>query len=111
MASVNQLPCETSRGRLFAQLAGLLGLGAVIMAIASMDSKTLVAGLLLTAALIVCLWKPDLATVGVVFALWANVAMVATRFYNVPLIAAYAIFLPLGLPLSITSSSGASPYG
>ena len=100
MASVNQLPCETSRGRLFAQLAGLLGLGAVITAIASMDSKTIVAGLLLTAALIVCLWKPDLATVGVVFALWVNVAIVATRFYNVPLIVAYAIFLPLGLPLS-----------
>jgi hypothetical protein len=70
------------------------------MAIASLDTKMQVAGLLLTAALVVCLCKPDLATVGVVFALWANVAAVAIRFYNVPSVAAGAIFLALGFPLS-----------
>ena len=99
MASTNQLVCGSSYGRRIVQILGLLGLGALIMAMASVQSKPLVIGLLLAAALAAALWKPDLATTAVVFALWANVATVAVRFHNVPAIAAVASFLVLGLPL------------
>jgi hypothetical protein len=99
MASTNQLVCGSSYGRRIVQILGLLGLGALIMAMASVQSKPLVIGLLLAAALVSALWKPELATTGVVFALWANVATVAVRFHNVPAIAAGASFLVLGIPL------------
>jgi hypothetical protein len=99
MASVNQLAFGNSRGRMLVRLLGLLGLGVASMAIASVQSKPLVTGLLLAAALVVALWKPDLATMSVVFALWANLATVAVRFHNVPAIAAGASFLLLGFPL------------
>jgi hypothetical protein len=87
MASTNQLVCGSSYGRRIVQILGLLGLGALIMAMASVQSKPLVIGLLLAAALAAALWKPDLATTAVVFALWANVATIAVRFHNVPAIA------------------------
>jgi len=98
-STTNQLLRGSSYGRRIVQILGLLGLGALIMAIASVQSKPLVIGLLLAAALAAALWKPDLATTAVVFALWANVATVAVRFHNVPAIAAGASFLVLGIPL------------
>ncbi len=55
--------------------------------------------LLLMAVLALALWKPDLATLGAVFALWGNLAAAAVRFHHVPAIAAVASFLVLGLPL------------
>ena len=81
------------------QILALFGLGAAIMALATVQPKLLVTGLLLAAALVVAIWKPELATVGVVFALWGNVAAAAVRFHHVPAVAASATFLVLGLPL------------
>ena len=81
------------------QILALFGLGAAIMALATVQPKLLVTGLLLAAALVVAIWKPELATVGVVFALWGNVAAAAVRFHHVPAVAVSATFLVLGLPL------------
>ena len=99
MASTNQLVYGSSRGRLIVQILALFGLGAVIMALATVQPKPLVTGLLLAAALVVAFWMPELATVGVVFALWGNVAAAAVRFHHVPAVAVGASFLVLGLPL------------
>jgi putative inorganic carbon (HCO3(-)) transporter len=81
------------------QILALLGFGAAIMALATVQPKPLVTGSLLAAALAVALWKPELATLGVVFALWGNVAAAAVRFHHVPAAAVGASFLVLGLPL------------
>jgi putative inorganic carbon (hco3(-)) transporter len=81
------------------QILALFGLGAAIMALATVQPRLLVTGLLLAAALVVALWKPELATVGVVFALWGNVAAAVVRFHHVPTAAVGATFLVLGLPL------------
>ena len=80
----------------------LSALGVVIVvfaAVVAVDSKLLAAGLILAAVLALLVWKPDLATLGAVFMLWANVAAAAVRFHHVPPIVAIASFLVLGLPL------------
>jgi hypothetical protein len=69
------------------RILSVLGLGAgIFIAIASVQPKPLVTGIFLIAMLALALWKPDLATISVVFALWGNVATIAVRFHHVPAI-------------------------
>lgn len=56
-------------------------------------------GVVLVVLLCMALAKPELATLSVVFAMYANLAVVAVRFYGVPKIVAVGLFLLLVLPV------------
>jgi hypothetical protein len=100
MANTDQLVEASSRRRLPVHVFGVIGFGIIVFIVtAAASSKLLVASFVLVTVLALALWKPDLATLGAVFALWGNVAAAAVRFHHVPAIAAVASFLLLGLPL------------
>jgi hypothetical protein len=100
MVTTDQLTGESTRRRTLVHTLSVIGLGTGVFIVAAATNYTpLIAAFVLMGILALALWKPDLATLGVVFALWANVAAIAVRFYNVPAIVAVASFLALGLPL------------
>ena len=57
------------------------------------------AGLIAIVALAVMLYKPDATTLIILFVLYANIAVVATKFYKVPAVIAGGSFMLLTIPI------------
>jgi putative inorganic carbon (hco3(-)) transporter len=100
MAITDHFVDGIGRRRMLIHALSVVGLGTgIFVATAFVSSNLLIAGFALAAVLAMAMWKPDFATLGAVFALWANLAAAAVRFHHIPAIAAAASFLLLGLPL------------
>lgn len=100
MATTEQLSCQGSLRRSVVCLLGVIVAGAgIFLVIKLVGTALLLMGFVLASALALALWKPDLTTLAVVFAIWANAAATLAHSYHLPSAAAAMSFMLLGLPL------------
>lgn len=93
-------PAGDTAGNRFLPLASGLIVGVTLGVIAGYFDIVMAVGLIVIAVVVVtALLKPELTTVFIAFALYANLPVVAIRYGGVPPTVAGAIFLALGLPM------------
>jgi putative inorganic carbon (HCO3(-)) transporter len=96
-------PLEPARNPLisrFLPLAGALVASVGFGVIAGLFDSYIAIGIIILAGLVVtALLRPEMTTVFISFAFYANLPVVAIRYGNVPPAIAGAIFLALGLPM------------
>jgi putative inorganic carbon (HCO3(-)) transporter len=78
----------------------VLGAAGVIGTIAAQAPVIVIVLIFAMVLALVVVVSPDVATLAVIFLLYANAAVVAARFHNVPYMVAAMVPLPLALPLA-----------